>query len=353
MNKIVKISLTALVIAFILAGIFYFLKLSPAAQAKPVFQKGICYTTWSKNAYNTGKSDRSLEKIKSINTDWINILATWYQDSCYATEIFSTNKTPSDESMKRAIDRAHSLGMKVMVKPHVDLLTIEAGGWRGEITCVRESDWDKWFKSYKNFILHYAKLAEETKAEMFCIGTELTSTTAAHTDKWREIISAVRKVYKGKLTYAANWREEYLHIRFWDALDYAGIDAYFPLSDKDNPGYDELMEGWKKWLPEITEWQKSIDMPVIFPEIGYRSSLGAAKNPWEHAPGIKAALELQVNCYKALVDTFWDKEWFYGVYWWDWGTDVRMGGRLNRGFTPQNKPAQDYVEKLYKQRAPR
>ena len=350
MKKIVRISVATAAAVVFLAGVFCCSGFAPGIGFNPVFQKGICYTTWSKNAYGTAKSDKSLEKVSEINTEWVAILTTWYQDTCFSTKIFPTEKTPSDENIKHAIEKAHALGMKVMIKPHLDLLSMDEGGWRGEITSIRESDWDIWFEGYKNFILHYAKIARETGAEMFCIGTELTEATAAHTDSWMTLISAVRRVYRGHLTYAANWSEEYLHIRFWDALDYAGIDAYFPLSDKEKPTYEELMKAWKKWLPEIEEWQKRTRKPVIFPEVGYRSSIGAARAPWEHASGPKVDLELQKDCYRAMVDTFWDKEWFYGVYWWDWGTSVKMGGKLNRGFTPQNKPAQGYIAELYKRK---
>lgn len=311
------------------------------------FQKGMCYTSWNKAAYGTEQSDESLAKIKEINTGWVAILTTWQQENCFSTKIFPTAKSPTDENFKHAIEKAHSLGMKVMVKPHLDILDTEEGSWRGEISPMRESDWSAWFESYKDFILHYAKIAEETNCEMLCIGTELTSTTATNTKKWRKIIKEIRKVYKGDLTYAANWSEEYLQIRFWDALDYAGIDAYFPLSKEDKPTYEELLEAWKPWFAEIEEWQAGIRKPIIFPEVGYRSSLGSARHPWEHEPGPKPDMELQVDCYKALVDTFWDKNWFYGVYWWDWGTNVNMGGEMNRGFTPQNKPVQKYIKELY------
>lgn len=314
----------------------------------PVFQKGMCYTTWSKRAYETGKSDRSLKKLKELNVEWIAIVVTWYQDTCFSTRIFRTEKTPSNASVKHAIQAAHDAGLKVMIKPHLDLLSTDEGGWRGEITCIKEPDWEIWFSDYRKFINNYARLAEETGAEMLCIGTELTAATATHQDDWRRVISDARSLYKGDLTYAANWSDEYLQIRFWDALDYAGIDAYFPLSDKDKPTYEELMEAWKKWVPEVESWQARIAKPVIFPEVGYRSSLGAARQPWEHAPGSTVDLELQSDCYRAMVDTFWNKSWFYGAYWWSWGTDVRMGGKSNRGFTPQNKPVEDYIEELYK-----
>lgn len=348
MRKIFKISAAAIASIVVFTSLFYFFKFIAKRESRPAFHKGMCYTSWSKTGYGTVESDQSLEKLKELNVEWVAVLTTWYQDNCFATKISPGTGTPLDKSIKHAIEKAHSLGMKVMLKPHLDVLSAEYGNWRGEIACVTEKDWQVWFKNYKDFMSHYAKIAEETGTEMFCIGTELTTATAAHTDKWREIIDAVRKIYRGDLTYAANWDDEYLHIRFWDDLDYAGIDAYFPLSDKEKPGYDELMQAWEKWVYEITRWQKTINKPVIFPEIGYRSSLGAARKPWEHGPGPGADPQVQKDCYRALVDTFWDKEWFYGLYWWDWGTDVRMGGEFDRGFTPQNKPAQDYIAELYK-----
>jgi len=348
MKRIMRALLYAILPMTVLASILGLSRFVGREEFGPAFQKGMCYTTWSERAYNSSKSDRSLDKLKEINVNWVAIVVTWYQDTCYSTDIFSTAKTPSDNSMRRAIEKARSVGLKVMIKPHLDLLSTDEGGWRGEIACVREPDWQKWFSDYKKFILHYARIAEETESEMLCIGTELTSVTAGRDKEWREIIAAVREAYKGSLIYAANWDDEYAQIRFWDALDYAGIDAYFPLSDKDKPTYEELMEGWKKWVPHIESWQASINKPVIFPEVGYRSSTGAARQPWEHSSGPSVALDLQVDCYRALVDTFWKKKWFYGIYWWSWGTDVRMGGKSNRGFTLQNKPVQDYVENLYK-----
>lgn len=314
----------------------------------PEYQKAIHYVTWSANGYNTSKSDESLEKIASLGCNWIAILTTWYQDTCYSTNIFSTKTTPTDQGIIRAINKAHQLNMKVMLKPHLDILDASYGGWRGEIVCTKEADWDQWFRSYKKFLMHYVDIAKKHNVEMFCIGTELTYIAISKPERWRTLIKDIRKVYKGQLTYAANWNEEYLQIAFWDLLDYAGVDAYFPLSDKERPTYDELMTAWKKWVPEIEAWQARINKPVIFPEGGYHSSEYAAREPWMHDSGFNVDLDLQVDCYRALYDTFKDKKWFYGVYWWDWGTSVRMGGEANRGFTPQNKPAEKLLKQWYK-----
>jgi hypothetical protein len=56
--------------------------------------------------------------------------------------------------------------------------------------------------------------------------------TTEREDEWRALISNIRKVYSGKLIYAANFHEEYEHVKFWDALDYIGVQAYFSLAIK-------------------------------------------------------------------------------------------------------------------------
>jgi hypothetical protein len=205
----------------------------------------MAYVTWDRLAFGKQFSDASLAKVKSIGCNSVAISVTWYQDDYNTTDIQSRPNTPTDESVAHAIDVAHNLGMAVMLKPHLDL--IKTGYWRGEIDFPNEEGWEKWFKNYGDFIVHYAKIAEEKGVEIYCVGVELSNSTMFKPQLWEKyVIQEVRKVYTGPITYAANWNEEYLNIAFWDKLDYAGLDAYFPLTDKDKPSLDELREGWKK-----------------------------------------------------------------------------------------------------------
>ena len=325
-----------------------------AEQKYPAFQKGVCYATWDKTRYSAPESDASIKSFAEAGAEWVAIVSTVYQDKAYTTKIFSTAKTPNDSSLVHAIQYAHSLGLKVMLKPHLDLQNVEGGGWRGEISYATEAEWEEWFRNYADIMLHYAEMAQANGVELFCIGTELTSVATTKEKLWREkIIAPIRGIYKGLLTYAANWNEEYRYIKFWDALDYVGIDAYFPLSDNDSPSLDEIKTGWAKWVQDLEEFQTKINKPVIFPEVGYCSADGAARTPWEELVTNKVNLQLQADCYEALFSVFWDKEWFYGTYWWRWGTDTRFGGPSNKTFTPQNKPAEDIIKKWYKQPSPR
>ncbi len=313
----------------------------------PIFHKGMTYVTWSKEGFAGLKSDESLKNMAEVGVNCVAIVPTWYQEKYNSLEMAPTERTPSDSSLRHAIRKAREYGMLVMLKPHIDLMD-QGDACRSDIGFQKEEDWQIWFSNYAKFINHYARIAEEEKAEFFCVGTEL-SFAATRTEAWKnDIIPGVRKIFSGQITYAANW-DEYQSVGFWDEMDYAGIDAYFPLAKNSNPSYDEIRVGWKRWLGEIEKWQCKIKMPIVFTECGYCSSDSAAMKPWEEAMAGKPNMYRQADCYRALFETFWQKPWFFGVYWWNWNTYSGSGGPNNRRFTPQNKIAAEYIKRWYSQ----
>ncbi|MGB3056656.1 MAG: hypothetical protein WBC16_00655, partial [Candidatus Omnitrophota bacterium] len=272
------------VLAVIIIAVIFGGKVFQKARPPQIeFQKGIGYVTWSKEGYTNPSSDESLAEVRGLGADWASILVTWYQTNCWSGDIQMTERTPSDESIIHAIRKAHELGMKVMLKPHLDLLDTSDGSWRGEIGCLKDPDWDEWFRKYAKFIMHYVDIANKEKVEMICIGTELSTSATVKGYLWNDLIKKVRNNYWGLLTYAAHW-DRYLDIRFWDQLDYVGINAYFPLTEEMDPSYEELKSGLARWVEEMDEFQKRVNKPIIFPEAGCNSADGAAIRPWEHAP---------------------------------------------------------------------
>ena len=193
-----------------------------------------------------------------------------------------------------------------------------------------------------------AKAAEEINADILCIGTELEKFVANRPDYWLELIKNIKKVYKGKLTYAANW-DEYKRIAFWGELDFIGIDAYFPLSDKKTPTVKEFENGWKPHKDEISRIQKQFNIPIIFTEFGYRSLDFTGKKPWESNRVVASVnLQAQVNGLQAIYNQFWKEDWFAGGFIWKWfHKHEQVGGKNNNRFTPQNKPAEELLRKLY------
>ncbi|SHK87208.1 hypothetical protein SAMN02746009_01709 [Hymenobacter psychrotolerans DSM 18569] len=257
----------------------------------------------------------------------------------------------SDRGLVRTALLARQRGIRTMLKPH---LWLRSGGtWPGDVNMASEAEWQAWFASYTVFMLHYARLAEENGMEALCIGTELQHASTGHETEWRTLIRQVRQVYRGPLTYAANWSDEFEQIRFWDALDYIGIQAYFPLSQQERPAKAELLKAWQEPLRRIRAVQKRYRKPVLFTEAGYKTTPDAAIQPWAW-PDRKAAPAqpdetTQRLCYEALFETFWPQPWFRGIFIWKWYPGLQPDGPARRhlDFTPQHKPAGQVMATWY------
>jgi len=87
---------------------------------------------------------------------------------------------------------------------------------------------------------------------------------------------------------------------------------------------------------------------ILFTELGYISANGTNLHPWLSEPNAPVDLAIQQLCYEALFEATASFDWFSGVYWWAWLTDISAGGDQDNGFSPQNKLAQEVVEENYK-----
>ncbi len=250
------------------------------------------------------------------------------------------------QGIAQEIDLLHAAGLQVMLKPHV---WISHGMYTGNFTFENKALWRPFEASFKAYLLTFARLAQTKQVEVFCVGTEWRSFIKERPAFWEELIKDVRKVYTGKVTYAANW-DEYAETPFWDALDYIGVNAYFPLSEDPNPPADELLAAWEPIALELQELSIAYHRPVIFTEYGYRSMDGATHKPWEANTNAKVSLTAQSKALEALYKTYWRKEWFAGGFLWKWFHRLHhAGGAQHNGFTPQGKPAEDIIKKYYNQ----
>jgi len=323
------------------------------ATTRPTKQRGVSWVAGRPVAAE------DFDSLVTNQVNWIVQTPFGWQRTIDSTTIrLATNGNvfwgETDEGLRVTAELARARGIHTLLKPHIWIM--RGGGWRGEIEMKSDEDWDEWFAQYEQFILHYAKLAEQNNIEALCIGTELHNTLKYHEKKWRNVIAQIRKVYHGSLTYAANWYKEYEEIPFWDALDNIGIQAYFPLvdsdSDSDSTTIEDLKKSWDRHLRAIEKVHVKYNKPVIFTEIGYRSTTKAAREPWSWPQRGKKRdevdLQLQKRCYQAFFETAWQEPWMTGVYFWKWFPhQARAGGESSDGFTPQNKPAEIVMRKWF------
>jgi len=173
--------------------------------------------------------------------------------------------TPDDGSLVRLVTALRARGYKIFFYP---MLLIDLAGkpWRGELTgaTTTVSNFFTRTNGYNRFIQHYATLMAG-KIDAFAIGTEMRGLTTITSGagvypavSQLMTLAANVKATLGsqvKVTYAADWSEYHHAPGGWyhldplwmsSAIDVIGIDAYFPLTDAPQTGYDRaaIELGW-------------------------------------------------------------------------------------------------------------
>ncbi|WP_282123685.1 glycoside hydrolase family 113 [Algibacter mikhailovii] len=294
-------------------------------------------------------TENHIQSVINLNANYAAIMPFGFiKDLANPNIIFDTDRQWFGETKagaKQYIKTLQNHEVSIMLKPQIWV-------WRGEFTGLiemqNENDWKVLETSYSKFILTYATLAQEMEVPIFCIGTELEKFISNRPTYWEDLIGQIKKVYKGKLTYAANW-DEYTRTPFIAHLDYIGIDAYFPLSETKTPTVAECLVSWKPIKENMYLLSKKYDKPILFTEYGYRSVDYSGKAPWKSDRSMTAVnFEAQTNTTRALFDSFWQEEWFAGGFVWKWfHNHENAGGLKDSRFTPQNKPVEELIRAQY------
>ena len=323
----------------------------------------------------------SLKHIKSIGTNWISIVVTQFQMQHNSTDIFPIYNhsiignlnhicyTATRQELITAINYTHSLGMKVMLKPHIDLVN-DPNNWRGTIgNNMNSTQWDLWFESYTKYLVYYAQIAQDTQCEMLSVSTELIIVSQQE-QKWRELIPKIRQVYTfGLLTDAAHWSwpnnseslptngsGEFTDKRWWDLMDIIGVDEYYMGHIGFNttyPSLEQFMNAWKPIQEQLINMNKYWNKTIIMTEIGECSGInrgctgnGKKINSSNGLP-TNESLQSQMTFYESVLMTFSNMSFFEGIFWWNWDTDSVFGGLNNSCLTPAYKPAETLLREWY------
>lgn len=291
-----------------------------------------------------------IDQIAALGANTIMFVVTAYQENASSTSLVpAASKTPTNRHIERLMAHAHSKGLQVVFMPIVLLENPRAGEWRGKIS---PEDWDAWWARYYDYVLMYAKVAERGKAEAFIVGSELVS-TEKQAYRWRELIRLVRANFAGLLTYSANW-DHYTVPEWWDDLDMVGMTSYHDLEVGDDPSVEDLVKAWQPIKQKILDWQKTVNMPILFTEIGWPNQTTCARKPWNYygAPD-KPAPQLQAKCFEAFFKTWMDELAVGGTLIWEWRNYPGMvGGPEETGYIPCGKPAEKVIADYFRSAKP-
>jgi hypothetical protein len=298
------------------------------------FHKGVNFTAEWPDVYGSLGARQALEALPRYGVNAVALVPYGFasrEDPRIAIP-GSRGSWESDEGVEYLSRIAHQLGVRVLLKPQ---LWVGGRSYPGELEFRDDAARRAWFEQYRRFVEHYARLAARIHADVLCIGVELIRMTP-YEREWRGLIARARELYPGPLVYAANWGAEFESVAFWDALDYIGLNNYYPLPD-------DLATA--AVVARIEAVQRRAGRPVIFTEAGFSSYESPHRRPWDESPR-RISLEDQARCYEAVFRAFYERPWFAGMYWWKVGTN-RGGGPSDGSHTPWGKPAMQVVARWY------
>ncbi|WP_338046324.1 glycoside hydrolase family 113 [Polyangium spumosum] len=294
--------------------------------------------------YGTRASARAMDEAKALGSTWISLTPFGRVWDLKPSGIDLTFEAPFEqnrEDVLRAMHQAHARGLKVFLVPH---LWVETGGWRALIDPGDDAAWARWAAAYRHFLLTWARVAAEGGAEMLSVGVELRSfVTTGRAALFYPILEEVRRVYPGLLTYSANWDDAEDTLIFGE-LDLVGINAFYPLADKDGAGRDELHAGGRRVAEGIERLAAAWGKPVVLTEIGYTTRKDPAVRPWEWPDGMKNVTideEAQALAYEAIIAPLLDSRACAGFFVWRYYADPDdVSQESEWGFSPRGKLAE-------------
>jgi hypothetical protein len=185
--------------------------------------------------------------------------------------------------------------------------------------------------------------------DVLVIGSELVS-TESHTEQWLTTIAKVRSWYHGKLTYSANW-DHYSGIKFWDKLDFIGMNSYWKLGENRDVSVEQIKSNWQKIQAELFPFIEKTGRPLLFTEVGWCSMANMAYEPWDYTKSesrVPTDNELQRKLYEGFFESWHGDPRLGGLSIWEWtpepDADDPTGQALKRrGYTPEGKPAEQVL----------
>ena len=294
-----------------------------------------------RRGYGTPKARETLSRLKSLNVNTVAILMEGYLENLESVSIEIPNRDHLARIEAALVD-ANRMGFSTILIPH---LYLRDGGWRGHITMSEPQVRDRWWGSYTRFIEEAARISERSGATVLSLGVELKGMSGEldTRTRFRALRQRVQKLYRGLLTYSANW-DEAESVKFWDLVDIVGVNGYYPLVPDVERGSEAIAQ-------RLHELHQSTKKEVLVLEVGYRSGPMSHLKPWDWPEDVankdvdEAA---QAKNWAAILTNWLTTDGIRGLLVWVIPTDPDdPASEPPHGFNPLNKAAEQVLKRAF------
>jgi hypothetical protein len=240
---------------------------------------------------------------------------------------------------------------------HIAQLAIQAGFQTTFLPIVATPQWDwrgtfaptdvaGWFKSYETWIKGVAADANSLGMKELIVGSEF-SILYQYSAQWTQLLSDMHQVFTGPLIVTVNWGQ--LDGGFWDQADAIGVSEYYPLSTSNSPTQNDLNKGAEAVKSTILAAGKKYKRPIYLTEVGFPSTVAAAKVPWTALSTDAIDYSLQAECFQAFSNAWSGETALARMAVWATGDD--SGPDYDYSYEILGKPAEDVMKNFFAARS--
>lgn len=308
-----------------------------AATIPDGMQWGVTFGFYATNGYfGSAEAKTEIDAIARAGATWVTVVPTVWQDTCSSSFQYKDFAlTPNDIELMDAIDLIHAKGMKVQLRPMLECKDGigRLGVWmiadRERMPGRATRERAKWFASMAARSAYYARIAERTKCEAFCLDSELDR-MVEESDKWKDVIAAVRGVYSGPVTSCHTLHTGVVDFKkcladpnhWFHSLDYLTISYYCPARTKADKGkalsVEEMADRLKGAHARMFAIAQATGKPIVFGECGCASIKDGAASPSGLDVEAEPDEDEQATYMEALFRVFAHETWCRGFHWWKW-----------------------------------
>jgi hypothetical protein len=304
-------------------------------------QKGFVVSAVWPLAYDDPTVNDALLALRRTGATSVGFEVSAWQTNVRSTTV-SLKHAPRPRALLQATRNAHKLGFDVIWMLDVQL-EADPAHFRDQIgQGMNPTQAVRWFDSYTGFVSRYAELAEKGEVERLSVGSNLKE-LQVYSGQWEELLVAARERFRGALIYTAD-PDEAETIRFWPLVDFIGVRAMFPLTEKgkeDSPR--AARAAWAKQLTRLEKLAADTNRALLITEVGYPALPSALARPtFYRTEEGRADPEAQRLAYAAALPAIWKSPRVAGVYFWRW--DVHAPAH---SYSPAGKPAERVVRSYY------
>jgi hypothetical protein len=321
----------------------------PASTQPIPFIRGVNFGFLGKRGYlRDPRHGADLERMKALGIDTVALNIAFFQETFASTRVFlDVENTPDDLEIIAFTEACHRAGLKVILRPVLECwdstprknIQFPPDGI-GHLEGVIPRYWENWFRSFTAAMVHFARLAESSKAVMLSLNCEMAATEHLEKD-WASLVEAVRRVYSGLVIYStfpSGVKRDWYHL-----LD----QIHFSF-------YAEAPAGIEEELGVLQGYAEHYQKPVVLGEFGLRSF---RKFPEEQSGGDfnwtgEYDGPRQETYFHNVLSRVWEKPWCGGALYWKWDENqdrknFKGDPRGDMGLTIQGKPAEETLRKWF------